>query len=169
MKALIVSDNHRNLAVLEELIDIYQDEIDLWLHCGDSEFMTSDSVWQYFKTVRGNMDIDSSLPLERVESFGDEKIVVVHGHHHRVGLTLDYLKEIASEKEAKVVFYGHTHVAKVDKIDDTYFINPGSIIQPRGSLRVGTYAMYEKNKDGRFISYYDWDHNKLLELSMKLT
>lgn len=169
MKALIVSDNHRNLAVLEELIDIYQDEIDLWLHCGDSEFMASDSVWKHFKTVRGNMDIDSSLPLERIESFGDEKVVVVHGHQHRVGLTLDYLKEIATEKDANIVFYGHTHIAKVNKINDTYFINPGSIVQPRGSLRVGTYAMYEKNEDGRFISYYDWDHNKLPELSMKLT
>ena len=118
MKALIVSDNHSNLEILEELTHIYQDEIDLWLHCGDSEFMSDDPIWDYFKTVRGNMDIDYSLPVDRVEKFEDENILVVHGHNQRVGSTFDILKELAIEKKADVIFYGHTHIAKVDKIND---------------------------------------------------
>lgn len=168
MKALIVSDNHGNLDVLEELVAIYEDEIDLWLHCGDSEFMSTNPIWEKFQTVRGNMDIEYTLPLDRLETFAGENLLVVHGHNHRVGFTLTYLKEFAIEQNADVVFYGHTHIARVDQIDDLYFINPGSVVQPRGSLRVGSYAIYEKNKEGRFIRFYDWNHNEIKELSTVL-
>lgn len=168
MKALIVSDNHGDLEVLEELVNIYKDEIDLWLHCGDSEFMSTNSIWENFKTVRGNMDRGYALPLEQLEDFDGEKILVVHGHNHRVRFTMDLLNELAIEQGADIVFYGHTHIAKVDQIDNLYFINPGSIVQPRGSLSEGSYAIYEKNKDGRFIRFYDWNHNEIKELSTEL-
>lgn len=169
LKALIVSDNHGNLEVLEELVNLYEEEIDLWLHCGDSEFMTSNKIWDYFQTVKGNMDIDYSLPAYHEELFDNEKILLVHGHQQRVGFTLDYLNELAKEKRADLVFYGHTHIAKVDQIKDKYFINPGSIAQPRGNFRRGSYAIYEKNKDGKWINYYDWNHEPIPELSVKLT
>lgn len=168
MKALIVSDNHANVSILEELIAIYANEIDLWLHCGDSEFSADDPIWNVFKTVLGNMDIDYSLPFNRVEQFGEENLLIVHGHHHSVRLTLDYLNDLAQENDADVVFYGHTHIAQVDQIGNRYFINPGSIVQPRGALRKGSYAIYEKNEDGRFIRFYDWNHNEISELSRKL-
>lgn len=168
MKALIVSDNHGNLDILEELVMIYENEVDSWLHCGDSEFMSTNPIWEKFLTVRGNMDIGYTLPLDRVEEFGGEKLLVVHGHNHRVRFTLDFLKELAIEKKADVVFYGHTHIAKIDKIDDLYFINPGSVVQPRGELSVGSYAIYEKNTEGRFIRFYDWNHNEIKELSTVL-
>lgn len=168
MKALIVSDNHADRTSLNELISIYENKIDLWLHCGDSEFMSTDSIWDVFKTVQGNMDIDYSLPLERVEQFGEESVLIVHGHQQRVGATLDYLNDLADAKNADIVFYGHTHIAQMDQIEERYFINPGSIVQPRGALRVGSYAIYETNKKGRFIRFYDWNHNQLSDLSTKL-
>lgn len=168
MKALIVSDNHGNLDILEELVTIYENEVDLWLHCGDSEFMSTNPIWEKFQTVRGNMDVGYTLPLDRVEDFDGEKLLVVHGHNHRVRFTLDFLKELAIEKKADVVFYGHTHIAKIDKIDDLYFINPGSVVQPRGELDVGSYAIYEKNTEGRLIRFYDWNHNEIKELSTVL-
>lgn len=168
MKALIVSDNHYNMDSLTELINLYQGEVDLWLHCGDSEFASTDSIWNQFKTVRGNMDSGYALPLDRLEQFGDENILVVHGHNHRVRFSLDRLYELAVEQHADIVFYGHTHIARVDKIEEIYFINPGSIVQPRGALRIGSYAIYEKNKEGRFIHFYDWNHNKIEDLSTEL-
>lgn len=168
MKALIVSDNHGDLESLKELMAIYKDEVDLWLHCGDSEFMASDSIWEQFKTVRGNMDSGYALPLDQLVDFGKEKLLVVHGHNHRVGFTLDPVKKLAIENDADIVFYGHTHIAKIDKIDEMYFINPGSIVQPRGELRVGSYAIYEKNENGRYIHFYDWNHNEISDLSTEL-
>lgn len=168
LKALIVSDNHKNLESLKELVDIYEEEIDLWLHCGDSEFMKDHVIWDYFKTVKGNMDIDYSLQSHQLLKFGDQNILLIHGHQQRVGFTFERLNELAEKEGANIVFYGHTHIARVDKVDGKYFINPGSITQPRGSLRLGSYAIYEKNKEGTFITFYDWNHNELPELSRKI-
>ena len=168
MKVLIVSDNHGDLASLEELINIYENEIDLWLHCGDSEFNASHPIWDTFKTVTGNMDRDPNLLDYRVETYEDETFLIVHGHRQQVRMTLEPMAELARENNAQIVFYGHTHVAQVDQIDGLYFINPGSIVQPRGSLRVGTYAIYEKKNQEEMITYYDWNHNKVEELSQKL-
>lgn len=169
MKALIVSDNHGNLDALEELVHLYEDEVDLWLHCGDSEFMSSDKIWDYFQTVKGNMDIDYSLPSVQEVQFDGENLLVVHGHRQRVGFTLDRLKELAENQEAQIVFYGHTHIAKVDQIGNKYFINPGSIAEPRGSFRRGSYAIYEKKDNRRKLHYYDWNHDPIPELSQELT
>ena len=37
MKVLIVSDSHGLTTELEKLMENYQDEVDLFIHCGDSE------------------------------------------------------------------------------------------------------------------------------------
>lgn len=167
LKILVASDNHRNESSLEDLLNIY-DDIDLWLHCGDSEFGESHLVWQTFKTVRGNMDWENHFPEVRVENIYNTNFVILHGHKHQVKESLKPMEQVALENNAKIVFYGHTHIAKVDKLNDIYFINPGSIIQPRGNMPVGSYAIYEENSGGRYITYYDWNHNEINALSQKL-
>lgn len=167
LKILIVSDNHLDGTRLYDLLNIY-DDIDLWLHCGDSEFYLDNELWNSYKTVRGNMDWEKNFPEVRIEQASDFNVVVLHGHRHQVKNTNDLMLNVAEENDAKIVFYGHTHVAKVEKEQGVYFINPGSISQPRGDLRVGSYAIYEKTNEGEFISFYDWNHNELAELSQKL-
>lgn len=167
MKALVVSDNHSDSAILEELIDIY-DDIDLWLHCGDSELYKNHSVWKKFKTVTGNMDFEPDFPEVTCNRLDDTTIVALHGHKHRIKRTLDLMEEVALKYDADIVFYGHSHIAQVDKQNDIFFINPGSISQPRGDLRIGSYAIFEKIDDESFIRFYDWNHNELKDLSEKL-
>lgn len=168
MKVLVVSDNHRDETSLEDLISIYEEEVDIWLHCGDSEFGENHPVWEKFKTVRGNMDWENNLPAVRVEELENTRFVILHGHKHRVKRTLDLMGEVAHDNKASIVFYGHTHVAKVEKQEEVYFINPGSITQPRGGCHVGSYAIYEEVNNERFIRYYDWNHNELKNISQTL-
>lgn len=168
MKVLVVSDNHRDEHSLIELIDIYNDDIDLWLHCGDSEFSKTHSVWNTFNTVAGNMDRPGEFPNSLIETKGDISFAVVHGHNHQVKYSLEPMAKLATDHKARVVFYGHTHVAKVDKQDGVYFINPGSIVQPRGSLREGSYAIYENNGTEEKINFFDWNHNPIDNLSQEL-
>lgn len=167
MRVLVVSDNHRDATTMEELLYIY-DDIDLWLHCGDSEFNRSHVLWDTYKTVKGNMDFENEFPNTRTEMLEDTTFAVLHGHQHNVKRTLDLMEEVAIQDEASVVFYGHTHVAKVEKQNNIFFINPGSIRQPRGDIRVGSYAIYEKRGENEWIRFYDWNHNEILELSEKL-
>lgn len=166
MKVLVVSDNHRDESVLEDLINIHTD-VDLWLHCGDSELGSNHPIWETFKTVQGNMDWDSNHPKIIVESLGDTTFLVLHGHQHQVKRTLSEMEREAINNDADIVFYGHSHVPKIDEMNGLYFMNPGSITQPRGDLRVGSYLIYEKNSDGTAVNFYDWNHNHLPELSQK--
>ena len=53
MKALFVSDNHGDRAILQKIAARFSNEVDIMLHCGDSNLEPSDPVMQPFKTVIG--------------------------------------------------------------------------------------------------------------------
>lgn len=169
MKILVVSDNHGDTYAMEEIFSIYEKEVDRWIHCGDSELEDDHPHWQYYRTVQGNMDITNSFPISRVEEYYGEKFLVAHGHKHQVKMSFAPLIKEAKEVGARIVFYGHTHIPKVDKEDGIYFINPGSIAQPRGPISKGSYAILELDGDNGEITYYDEDHNKINELSQDIT
>lgn len=166
MKLIVVSDNHGNTYYMEEILSIYGDEVDNWIHCGDSELMEAHPLWQNYKTVTGNMDYAPGFDLEQVIEFKGQKFLVVHGHKHAVKRSNEEMKKRAKEIGAKVVFYGHTHIPKTEKEDGILFINPGSLTQPR-DRNVGTYLLMELDEETGDISltYYDQDHNKLEDLS----
>ncbi len=44
------------------------------------------------------------------------------------------LAEKAQTLGGKLAFYGHTHVAKYEKLGDVHVINPGSISQSRSNI-----------------------------------
>ena len=58
-------------------------------------------------------------------------VFVSHGHHFGVYGGPSALCQAASENEAQVAFYGHTHVADAIYMDDVYAVNPGSCSLPR--------------------------------------
>lgn len=166
MKIVIVSDNHGNTYYMEEIRSIYEKDITGWIHCGDSELLEDHPLWQHFKTVEGNMDIADGLKLEQILEFEGEKCLVAHGHRHAVKRSYDELKSRAVEEGCRIVFYGHTHIAKVEKEDNIIFVNPGSITQPR-DREIGTYVVMDLDTDKQNVSFnfFDRDHNPVTELS----
>lgn len=166
MKLIAVSDNHGNTYYMEEILSIYEDDVDNWVHCGDSELMEDHPLWQRYKTVSGNMDYAPGFELERIVEFKDHKFLVLHGHKHGVKRSNDEMKRRAREEGASVVFYGHTHVPKAEEEDGILFINPGSLTQPR-DRNVGTYLLIDFNEETNQFSltYFDQDHNEQSDLS----
>lgn len=166
MKLIVVSDNHGDTYYMEEILSIYEDEVEMWIHCGDSELMEDHPLWQNFKTVTGNMDYAPGFDLERLVEFNTRKFLVVHGHKHAVKRSNEIMKNRAKEEDVNIVFYGHTHIPKAEKEDGILFINPGSLTQPR-DRKEGTYLLMELNQDSGEVSlkYYDQNHNKLEDLS----
>ncbi|MFO8069965.1 MAG: YfcE family phosphodiesterase, partial [Alkalibacterium sp.] len=115
MKLVVVSDNHGNTYYMEEIYSIHQADTDEWIHCGDSELMEDHPLWHHYKTVLGNMDITDKYKVSRIERFGEFRYLLVHGHKHEVKRNYDQLAELAKSHDVKVVFYGHTHIPKVEK------------------------------------------------------
>lgn len=169
MKLLVLSDNHGDETLMDEVYALYEDEIDVWLHCGDSEFNTLHPMWNIFQPVGGNMDETNAYELESVRRFNEHRIMIVHGHEHHVNQGFDVLVESAKQKEVRFVFYGHTHIPKVDVIDGICLVNPGSLTQPRGEMNIGSYVIAEIDSDTHArIDFYDTNHQKMHVLSQEI-
>ena len=56
MKILVVSDNHREEKILTEIVQKMGKQVDLMIHCGDSEICLEQERRRSFKAVRGSKD-----------------------------------------------------------------------------------------------------------------
>ena len=156
MKLLVLSDTHGDIQTMEQVIAHRQD-VDVIIHCGDSELDFS-----YFKdspvhVVRGNCDMDTRFPKELILPVGDETIYVAHGHKHQVKSTLMPLFYRAQEVQASIVCFGHSHVLGAEVSNGVLFVNPGSLRLPRGRIEK-SYAMIEKLELKWSINFYSPDH-----------
>lgn len=136
MKILVVSDTHG--AVFESILGQMKKEkdVDLIIHCGDkykdTEKIASMLDIKDFYRVVGNCDYDNIDKPNMLElSIENKRILVTHGHMQNVKDGLDNLKNLAKEKNADIVLFGHTHISH-DEIDDNiHYFNPGSTILPK--------------------------------------
>lgn len=164
MRLLVVSDSHGNSQILDELISKYHEQVDAFVHCGDSELTSSNLVWSMMDTVAGNCDYDPAFPQTIVKRDYDYPYLMVHGHRHDVRWTLDQLASLAKQEQVKFVFYGHTHILDFAEQDGIYFINPGSIKSPRGTFYEKTYCIVEANQKNVKINVFNHQHNEIASL-----
>ncbi|OYW69044.1 MAG: YfcE family phosphodiesterase [Aerococcus viridans] len=158
MKILIASDNHGDHEALLNLIVQSDDDIDVFIHCGDSELAEDDTIWGIFHTVQGNMDyahFKDAISLATPEG----KIVVTHGHLYDANRSVDKLVDLAKANDAEVVLYGHTHKIDEQDIDGVKVINPGSISQPRGKYPYPSFAILDWTNGQKEVTFYnkDWE------------
>jgi hypothetical protein len=83
----------------------------------------------------------------------ERNIYLVHGHH------LD--KEHNDYEKGSIVFYGHTHVSKCEKINDVYYINPGSTTIPKENTSKSMIVF-----DGIKVLLIDLDGNLIQEFNL---
>ena len=102
-------------------------ESDYIFHLGDYQSdiaLFSREFGDKIHSVKGNCDMgggDEILDIEGV------KIMITHGNEYGVKNGLTRLNFKAKEVGASVVFYGHTHLAKIEEFDGITFINPGTL------------------------------------------
>lgn len=154
MKLLVMSDTHGD----EDIIKIVRDRhpnMDVVVHCGDSELPFQHPYLVDVKKVRGNCDGDKSFPNEIQFEQDGFRFFATHGHLFNVKSTLMNLYYRAKELEADIVFFGHSHLLGIEEIDNILFINPGSLLKPRG-INEKSYVIVEiENKTCTVIAYTD--------------
>ena len=161
-KVLIVSDSHGLTKELEILRARHVKEVDLMIHCGDSELMPDDQAIAGFLTVMGNCDF-GGYPLETIAEVSGRKIFFTHGHRYSVKSSLMNLKYKAEEVKAGIVCFGHSHVLGAEVIGSTLFLNPGSIRLPRERLEK-TYIILDLNDDRIKLSVYVLNGREMKDL-----
>lgn len=165
MKLLVVSDNHGDRQILLDIVKKFEDKVDFMLHCGDSELEAGDEIWQYFTAVKGNCDFGPGFAERQVLKVGGETIYMTHGHLSNVRFGLTQLALEAEEAKATIALFGHTHIAGCEEERGILFLNPGSISQPRGALKIPTFAIIEATAAAYQIEYYNRALQPVEELS----
>lgn len=160
MKLVIMSDTHGDAKVIEQVKSFHTDA-DKVIHCGDSELPYTHPFLQDVERVRGNCDADPNFLDELLFQVADARIYVTHGHLYGVKSSPMRLVYRAKEVGATIVCFGHSHVLGAEMIDDILFVNPGSLLKPRG-LKEKTFITINVLETNFIVNCYD-EHNQLLK------
>lgn len=176
MKYLIVSDIHGSLPALERVLDFFHEKkCDMMILLGDilnygprnglpdglnpMEIANKlNSMSEKIMAIRGNCDSEVDQMLLDFPILSDylllcdegKKIFLTHGHI--------YNENNLPKGKFDLIVYGHTHLWKAEKINDTLICNTGSPTFPKGG-NPKTFCIYEKNT----ISHFDLTGNLLKE------
>lgn len=161
VKVLVTSDSHGKAALLAQIVE--REQADYVVHCGDFCTDKTQLPSVEMSVVRGNCDFEEVANEEEVTLAGYH-FFVTHGHRHQVKTSLLSLSLLAQERGAEIVCFGHSHFPLCEQEGKTLFINPGSIISPRG-YTVPTYAIVDLAEDRRVqVSYFQPDGNTVPNL-----
>ncbi|WP_316570886.1 metallophosphoesterase [Neobacillus sp. YIM B06451] len=161
-KVLVVSDSHGLKDPLTAIKERHPD-VDVFIHCGDSELPKNDEVLEGYITVGGNCDFHPGYPEEELIEVGGIKIFVTHGHLYSVKSTLMNIQYRARELGANVVCFGHSHLLGAEMSGGMLFLNPGSIRLPRGR-KERTYLILGIDGNNVELSVYDYERGELPDL-----
>ncbi len=131
------SDSHGNLELLERAIaQAYEDgRVDELIFLGDGvrewEKATVHLPAQYpqasTRHVLGNNDMGCMGMEDILFEINNVRIYACHGHWIGVKTSLARLMYKAMQHQAKIAFYGHTHVAAIDEANGVTMVCPGSV------------------------------------------
>lgn len=178
MKILIASDIHGSLKYCNKLVECYKKEnCDKLILLGDilyhgprndlpDEYNPKgviallNSMSDEILTVRGNceaevddMVLDFNVLAEYAILYINKRLVfLTHGHKWNP-------QNMPKLKKGDILFNGHTHISKIEKINDTLYVNPGSVSIPKEDTERGYIILTEseiihKNLDGNILERY---------------
>jgi len=157
MKILVIGDTHGKL---NKVRDIWKKlkEIDLIIHTGDhisDAKVLERELGIPVTAVRGNCDGSHSSDDFVIIETEYGKLLLTHGHMENVKYQLSTLMYKALENGCKAAIFGHTHRALIEEADGIYFVNPGSLTQPRDGSD-GSYAIIRTSQSSfdASIVYY---------------
>ena len=170
MKVLIVSDIHGSSEKFKIVMDFMKTEqIDQMIILGDlfnnyyelntSSKEISNMLWSIADKVvitRGNCDStydETLLPVGFVNHY-ETVINGIRCYFHHGHLRTNYNSNI------KLYANGHTHISRLEKIDNVIFLNPGSLSRPR-DYTGGSFAVISNN----LITIFDLELNVINEIS----
>ena len=80
-----------------------------------------------YHCVKGDYDLDESLPDKKCVQIGEFKIGIIHGHQIIPSGDIDSLSDIQRQLGCNILASGFTHELNVKTKDNALYLNPGSI------------------------------------------
>lgn len=141
MKIAIISDTHDNLVTLEKaLLWCKKNSVTELIHCGDvcypkTLLMMSKSFKGKIHLVFGNGDFEKD-EMEVLKKKGKIKNIIFYNSFGEIIIDNQKIyfihkpdKELFENlsHEKKYIFYGHTHMPDLKKLNNCLLVNPGNI------------------------------------------
>jgi len=152
MKIAIISDSHDNFENLNKVFQwLQKNEVKLVLHCGDSGLpetwlKIAKDYGGVIHFIIGNMDHKDlfekefgSKTFENLKFYGEVGEIEIQGIKMAFCHKPVKAEELVKSKKYQVVFYGHTHKPWIEKVGETFLINPGELA---GQMHLPTLAIY---------------------------
>lgn len=150
-KILVISDTHRKISHVIDLIDRITD-LNHIIHLGDVVEDAEDLKALYnvpIDYVAGNCDFyNVDAPQSKRVVICGKSFYLTHGHREHVKSTLGNLAYIADAEKVDVVLFGHTHQPVLVYHNESIILNPGSISEPRNS-KFPSYAIIQIDAEAR--------------------
>ncbi|MBM3141718.1 MAG: metallophosphoesterase family protein [Chloroflexi bacterium] len=140
MRVGVLSDTHIHLAeeIPLEVVKAFS-RVDLILHAGDFvglQVLEGLKQLGEVKAVYGNVDsmkLRGLLPEKELLVAGGKKIGITHGWGGPEGIER---RVRGLFNDVDIIIYGHSHRAKIERIGDVLFFNPGPGYQSFGILTI---------------------------------
>ena len=183
MRIGVMSDTHGGLKSWKRIINGVFSEVDLILHAGDIFYhgirnpqpdgydtlnlaQEINDLKKPLVVCKGNCDsevdqVALDIPIQSPYSlclFDGLKILLHHGHL----LNDEEILKLSSRWNFGVVISGHTHVTRLEQINQIVFLNPGSHSLPKGD-GIPTVALLETRGGKALIDIIDYQQEKSLK------
>lgn len=140
MKALVLSDSHRNFGSILRAMEQEQ-KVDLIIHAGDVQQDVDDimDMWPQCPCayVLGNNDFGVfGVPGERLFTFGGKTIFLTHGHLYGVRTSSARVEQEARKRGADICIFGHTHCRVLEERNGLWLMNPGAASRSYGVIEI---------------------------------
>lgn len=151
MRICVLADTHHFVPLSMQAIN-EMNHVDLFLHLGDC-YIDAKKIHELtglpYKAVRGNKDWNAEVPDVDFWDIEGVKIMATHGHLEDVNpydppeerrKKFEKLARVAKRKGARLVLYGHNHLAEKFYVDEILFFNPGEMVY---GCKRNTYGILE--------------------------
>lgn len=134
MKIVAFSDAHGSKIIVERIMS-FNPDADYIISLGDSELPLDLLMDLDILPIKGNYPRDAGFAYETELEVGKRKLFLTHGHKYGVHKSLKKLLHYGMQNDIDIILYGHTHIARADKVNNLYLFNPGSIKNPRSKIK----------------------------------
>lgn len=146
MQFAIISDSHHAVGKLEQLLGhLDENNIDLLIHAGDFIVSGVDTVFEKFPQITthialGNCDYHSD-ELKKIQTLSHVTVEeTVHLHLEGKSIAVSHIEGAAQHAmrgtHVDVFIHGHTHRPRIERMGDILYLNPGSLMEDAGYLKV---------------------------------
>ncbi len=161
MKVIVFSDAHGSRILIERILN-FNPNADYFISLGDSELPLDFLMDLDIIAIKGNYPRDAGLDYDTILTIAGKKLYLTHGHKYGVHKSLMKLLKYVLSQDFDIVLYGHTHIARVDKINNMLIMNPGSIRNPR-SKTPPSYLILNITEDSIEYTFKEVETNMTIE------